>query len=113
MANTRIIGKHKTKVIRTENTLAVKYVNTVVVYNTPSRVVLNTGGWKTNTTKTRMNQAANQYYLGYQVFQKNYNWYVKCLRSEKIFEFENDGIVLDRYVHGFELGTNSEILDLV
>lgn len=37
---------------------------------------LDTGGWKTHTTKRRMNQASTQYDLGYRVYQKAGAWFV-------------------------------------
>ena len=39
--------------------------------------MLDTCGWKSATTKTRMNQAANQFGLPYRVYQKDYVWYVE------------------------------------
>ena len=40
------------------------------------RIVLNTGGYFTATTKTRMNQASRQFNLGFLVFQEDFKWYV-------------------------------------
>lgn len=37
---------------------------------------LNSGGYRTNTTKMAMNQASNQEGLGFQVFQKDGEWFV-------------------------------------
>ena len=39
-------------------------------------VTLDSGGWKTQTTKTRMNQCARQYGLKFSVSQRNFKWYV-------------------------------------
>lgn len=55
---------------------SVIYYDTPVVRFTDTLIRLNTGGWRTITTKTRMNQVSNQYNLGYRVFQKNFNWFV-------------------------------------
>lgn len=64
--------------IFTENgTTHVVYRGTAVVSLDADSVTLNTGSWRTVTTKTRMNQASSQYDLGYRVFQKDYLWYVK------------------------------------
>lgn len=52
------------------------YHSTEVVRATATIVTLDSGGYRTHTTKTRMNQAANQYGLGYQVFQKDFEWFV-------------------------------------
>ena len=49
---------------------------TPVVKFDPSQIILNTGGWFTATTRTRMNQASNQFNLGYGVYQNKGAWYV-------------------------------------
>lgn len=51
-------------------------------------VLLNTGGWKTVTTKLRMNQFAREYGLPYHVYQKDYVWYVSANGSDEDFELE-------------------------
>ena len=40
-------------------------------------VTLNSGGWQSVTTKTRMNQCAKEWELGFGVFQTKGKWYVK------------------------------------
>ena len=70
-----------TKVIQSSGSIIVSYHNTHVVtakrVGNQWRVTLNTGGWRTNTTKTRMNQASNQYGLGFQVYQSKGAWFVR------------------------------------
>jgi hypothetical protein len=39
-------------------------------------ITLDTGGWRTPTTKLRMNQAARAWGLGYHVYQADGAWYV-------------------------------------
>ena len=39
-------------------------------------VTLTSGGWKTSTTKTRMNQVSNEWNLGFNVYQQDYQWYI-------------------------------------
>ena len=74
MAQTQTIGTHKTQVHMSNNengsALEVYYHNTRVVFYCNGHIKLDTGGWSTVTTKLRMNQASNQYNLGYKVFQK-------------------------------------------
>jgi hypothetical protein len=76
------IGSHKTTINTellkdAEKRLLVTYHNTIVVKVVNDRfVILNTGGWYTNTTKRRMNQASMQYKLGYSVYQSDFLWYV-------------------------------------
>ncbi len=76
MAQTQRIGSHKTVVFTESGITKVVYHNTAVVSFSSDEVVLNTGGYFSNTTKTRMNQAANQFDLGFRVYQKNFEWYV-------------------------------------
>jgi len=57
------------------------------------RVTLNTGGWKSNTTKTRMNQFANEFCnSAFSVFQEKGNWYVYVRQSALTYEFDKDTI---------------------
>lgn len=57
-------------------------------------VILNSGGWRTVTTKTRMNQAANQFGLGYGVYQRKGEWFVDTPDGQTL-EFK-DGMMIDR-----------------
>ena len=72
-------GKVGTKIkIDNEGTINVIYHNTnILQYSTDGNVILNTGGWDSSTTKRRMNQASELYDLGFYVYQRNYEWYVK------------------------------------
>lgn len=77
MARQNKIGTHATSIKQDGDDITVRYHQTDVVTVKGPLVVLNTGGWFTPTTKTRINQAANQFGLGFSVRQKNYTWYVK------------------------------------
>jgi len=80
--------------IRTENgETAIRYHSTDVVKFTAKRIVLNSGGWHTNTTKNRMNQTARQFGLGFSVCQHDFSWYVSY-KGEKIGFV--DGLTLNR-----------------
>ena len=79
MAQTSKIGKHKTRITtNSEGGKVVTYRGCAVFSEYPKKgkVVLDTCGWRTNTTKTRMNQAANQFGIPVHVFQKDWEWYV-------------------------------------
>lgn len=78
MATQHRIGKVATAVKRdADGTLRVIYHSTAVVtVEASGRITLDHGGWKTSTTKTRMNQASNQLSLGFTVSQKKRNWFV-------------------------------------
>jgi len=86
MAQQGRVGSHKTSVrISPNGTLSVVYHGTEVVKASKSQIVLDTGGWFTNTTKTRMNQASNQYGLGFYVSQKKGVWYVRYKGKSTVF----------------------------
>ena len=78
MTQQRKVSKNKTCTVvdLKNNYISVVYHNTEVVKVTKKSIILNTGGWFTSTTKTRMNQASNQFSLGYYVYQKDFNWFV-------------------------------------
>ena len=53
------------------------YRGTPVASRLGNRITLNTGGWKSKTTKLRMNQFANNFCSGrFSVYQKDYSWFV-------------------------------------
>ena len=49
---------------------------TKIIEWTPDRITLDHGGWMTVTTKTRINQAADQFGLPVRVHQVDGEWYV-------------------------------------
>lgn len=92
------VGSHKTSVFAKDGKTYVIYRYTAVVCWDGEAIVLNSGGWHTVTTKARMNQAANQYGLGYHVFQKDHKWYVNISQdggNVNTVDFE-DGMRIDR-----------------
>jgi len=93
MVQTRKVSGVKTRVTHTATGLIVRYHSTDVVVVHNGEVTLNTNGWKTVTTKRRMNQAANQFGLGYYVFQEHHDWYV-CWNGI-VYPFLHDSIVLN------------------
>lgn len=94
MASMYRVGSHKTYIRTKGKTTHVRYHNTDVVSFSPKQIKLNTGGWKTATTKTRMNQTSNQYNLGFTVFQKKGNWFVK--HKNKVKQFKGNTLTLRR-----------------
>jgi len=73
---------------------AVKLHNTDVVTLFPSRLtMLKTNGWKTLTTKHRI----NKYHDGPQIYQEDYIWYIDGIRwSKAIGERDLSGSLLRR-----------------
>jgi len=72
----------------------VRYHNTDVVSFNDRWITLRTGGYKTVTTKARMNQASNQFSLGYGVFQRAGEWHVDWIDQE--LDFSENILSLDR-----------------
>jgi hypothetical protein len=60
--------------VATKATMSVMYHNTEVVNLTNNVLTLRNGGWKTSTTKSRINQYAG-HLVG--VYQKGGEWFVK------------------------------------
>jgi hypothetical protein len=62
-------------------TIAVRYHGTsVVLFEKSGRITLNSGGFRSVTTKRRMNE-----FSPVQVYQRNWTWYVKENGVEKEF----------------------------
>ena len=76
MAQLDRVGSVHTSVYTEDGYTRVVYHFTCVVKFNQNKIILNSGGWHTQTTKNRMNQASNQYNLGYRVYQKDFTWYV-------------------------------------
>jgi hypothetical protein len=85
---------HKTAIFTANGMTHVRYHQTSVVSFDSTKIKLDTGGWKTHTTKLRMNQASNQYGLGYRVYQKDFEWYADFKGRE--IPFDGNGLVLKR-----------------
>lgn len=79
MAQTQMLGRKATTVSTENGVMKVVYHETVVAaFNKKTHTVtLNSGGYRTATTRTRMNQAANQFGWNFTVFQKDFKWFVK------------------------------------
>lgn len=81
MSQTQRISKNNTTIeISGDKTIA-RLHSTAIVTLHPKAVELNSGGWRTATTRTRMNQVSNEWRLGYGVYQRKGEWFVSY-RSE-------------------------------
>lgn len=76
MSQQNKVGSHATSIYQSNGFTCVKYHATEVVKFNNEKIILNSGGWETATTKNRMNQASNQFGLNYHVFQRDFQWYV-------------------------------------
>ena len=71
--------------VRTEDGVTiVRYHQTDVVKFDTHHVTLNSGGYRTATTKVRMMQASNQFDLGFAVYQKAFDWFVVFADRDKV-----------------------------
>jgi hypothetical protein len=94
MTQIQKLSKGATDVFEENGSTKVRFHSTVVVAFDSENVILNSGGWRTVTTKLRMNQASNQFNLGFRVYQEKREWLVDCGHAQKM-EF-CDGMVIPR-----------------
>jgi hypothetical protein len=88
----------------------VTYHYTEVVSFSDFNIELNTGGWDTVTTKLRMNQTSIQFNLGYHIFQKNFEWYVKIW--DKVYSYNQNELVINRVSKTVYDGKGNEVTPL-
>jgi hypothetical protein len=70
------------------------YRGTAVAKRLENTITLKTGGWKTRTTKHRMNQFANNFVnCRYSVYQKDHQWFV-VTKTETI-PFDGDSLTFE------------------
>ena len=102
--NSAIVNKNDWMVDSNHSNTSVEYNNntncsTVVLYNTAiatydhntQALKLNTGGWHSVTTKSRLNAILQELIAGARVFQHQFNWYLSYNNSTHDF---NDGMIL-------------------
>lgn len=88
------LGKLATRVVREGKGTVIYYHNTPVVTFDEEIIKLNTGGWWTATTKTRMNQTSYQFDLGFRVYQSNRDWFVET--NGKTIKFSSNWLSFQR-----------------
>jgi hypothetical protein len=94
MSQVQRISRNNTTVTANAVSTEITLYNTVVVSFDLETITLNTGGYFTATTKTRMMQASNQFSLGFAVYQKQGNWFVKY--NGEIMPFVGNSITFKR-----------------
>ena len=91
----RQLPTYKTKVNENEKgQIEIIYHQTAVVTYDFEQIILNTGGWWTRSTKTRMNQASEVLGLGFRVFQKKGDWFVDY--KNDVLPFTENTLELNR-----------------
>ena len=82
------LSSYKTTYLDDEEGGIVIYHQTAIVrwqHNIADTVIrLNSNGWQTTTTKRKMNQASNQFCLGFSVYQKDFDWFVTKPSGETV-----------------------------
>jgi hypothetical protein len=95
MSQQHKIGTVATTISTSNGITRVCYHSTDVVSFDSKSITLQTGGWWTATTKTRMNQAASQFDLNFSVSQKKGVWYVITPKGETI-RFDHEPLTFKR-----------------
>lgn len=88
-----VLNQYKTRVLvdGAGRTQVIFHQTPVVTFNA-DRIQLNTGGWWTSSTKSRMNQASQEFGLGFRVFQKQGNWFADF--EGAVLPFDSDRLEL-------------------
>jgi len=81
----RRIG-HNTIVVSEKHQINIIYHNTSIVEFFPNHTKYFSGGWRTSTTKQRINEFLPP---GYGLFQRMYDWFI----SKQIFTLEKDIVI--------------------
>jgi hypothetical protein len=81
-----------TTIVKAGNDLYVTYHDTTVVKVRKGIITLDTGGYRTVTTKARMNQASRQFLLGYNVYQKDFDWFLVVKGDREVRKFDKSSI---------------------
>lgn len=86
----RLIGSNTLMIHYKDGRKAVRYHTTDIVTEMNDVITLNSGGWKTNTTKDRINQFLRHFDVPFYIQQKNHQWFI----AEGVFydgmQFRND-----------------------
>ena len=91
-----MVGTHKTTVSTSDGVTRVTYHSTDVVTFDAEKITLDSGGWLTATTKKRINQASDQFDLGYHVYQLGGAWLVDIDGDRLSPRMWADGIIINR-----------------
>lgn len=89
------LSNYRTTWVDQGNKGSVVYAHTEIVNWEDEKITLNSDGWESVTTKRKMNQAAQQFALGYSVYQKDHKWYVVTPTGQTLPYCDN--MTFDRY----------------
>lgn len=89
------LSNYRTTIFMRDGWQCVVYAETIIVRWNDDTILLNTGGWKSVTTKRKMNQASAQFGLGFGVFQRKSAWYVQ-IGDNKPVQYLGDTFTIRR-----------------
>ena len=89
MAQTSQVRGRATSIRTEDNVTYVRYHDTDVVAFDAKSISLNSDGYRTVTTKTRMNQASNQFCLRFGVVQRKGQWFVTLDGCDDLPYYDN------------------------
>ena len=89
----RKIGFQTSLVRISDDEVALKHHNTYIVKYSYDNLVIDPNGYRSSTTKRRINEALRG--SGYSVFQKNWEWKVYNRKNDVTIPFE-DGMVIEK-----------------
>jgi hypothetical protein len=89
MAQTQEVRGVKTIILVEDGITKIVYRGNCVVAFDDKKISLNSNGWRTATTKTRMVQASNQFKLGFYVYQRDFEWFVDLPNGETVEYYDH------------------------
>ena len=96
MAQTQIFRGVETTVIHSDDITLGIYRGTTVASKKGNSITLQTGGWKSRTTKLRMNQFANTFAQSrFGVYQKKGEWFLHLRSNGQTLPFVGDSITFE------------------
>ena len=90
-------GSDDALTVKLHNTEIVKIYSDKIGVRHSGKIKLNLGGWKTVTTKKRMNEASDAFMpggLGFRVYQKDFEWYIERDNGD-IYHWEGQSITFN------------------
>ena len=88
------LSMYKTAIYTKDAITYIVYHQTDIVQFTYDLITLDHGGYRTVTTKKKMNQASHQFNLGYSVIQRKGVWYADY--NGKLYNFDAAPLTFER-----------------
>jgi nuclear transport factor 2 (NTF2) superfamily protein len=82
----RNFKKSNTSVVKSEDEVLFKLHGNVIAIRNSNGLFISDGGWKSNTTKERLNGILDRYRNSIKIFQKNWEWFI--IYGNKVVNFD-------------------------